>query len=236
MVEDAELSNLAVVVAGTTSVPTNDSLELGSGATLEVVSDGTLAVGNSSQVTNDGSGEKAQINFGGVLKYTGSSSGDFSDIEVPITIDGAVDVSTATLRFDTGGVLGSTASAATTGSGSASIESTFTPGVSGGALSGFTIDDGTLEGVQGAGPFTVPSGQTATMLDTNVTGATLDNAGTLVIGANNTDSLQSGSQLDNTGTLEFGIGSTLNDDSDANGDLLTNESTGTMEFLSLIHI
>jgi hypothetical protein len=230
VVEDAELSNLAVVVAGTTSVPTNDSLELGSGATLEVVSDGTLAVGNSSQVTNDGSGEKAQINFGGVLKYTGSSSGDFSDIEVPITIDGAVDVSTATLRFDTGGVLGSTASAATTGSGSASIESTFTPGVSGGALSGFTIDDGTLEGVQGAGPFTVPSGQTATMLDTNVTGATLDNAGTLVIGANNTDSLQSGSQLDNTGTLEFGIGSTLNDDSDANGDLLTNESTGTMEF------
>jgi hypothetical protein len=230
VVEDAELSNLAVVVAGTTSVPTNDSLELGSGATLEVVSDGTLAVGNSSQVTNDGSGEKAQINFGGVLKYTGSSSGDFSDIEVPITIDGAVDVSTATLRFDTGGVLGSTASAATTGSGSASIESTFTAGPSGGALSGFTIDDGTLEGVQGAGAFTVPAGQTTTMLDSDVSGATLDNVGTLIIAAGNNDQLQSGSQLDNTGTLEFGVASTLNADSDSNGDLLTNESTGTMEF------
>lgn len=221
--ENAYLTNLDVIVTGTTSVVKADDVSLETDSTLEVASGGTLALGDGSSVESD-STDTFTIDDGGTLKYNGSATGDTADIDLAITINGAVTVNTATLAFNDQGVLGSTASASTTGTGVAALESTFTAGPSGGTLTGFTVYDTYLSG----GTFTIPAGKTATLDDSDLTGTVLDNAGTLDLTAAEGEGLQNASSIDNTGTISFGIGASLSGDGTA--DLLTNEQAGTLAF------
>lgn len=228
-IESTELSN-----SGTLTVAAGASLNLSDDA--EVDNSGTLSIGDNATLGGDQSSTIVNEESGSII-YTGGSNG--SNISANLTTDGTITAEGGTLNLSGNPIyLGADAQATTTTIGRTAgvVELSGVASPTGGAgstgnLSGLTLNGGTITG---PGTVEVPAGESATIEQGTLDGATVEveNTGTLSIPAGGYAYVDSQTLITNDGTIALNTSSSDTGTTafidDATGNLIQNDADGTI--------